>query len=198
MAKPNGPKPVSQLRLPQTSAADLVGKQSVRATFKLTPKAIEALSVVSVHLGIKQKSLFDYLMEDVQALQAVAEDIEPQIFKRRERIQKTYVLSRRSLSSLEKVSKALGTPRDALVEYSILRLMPIISQEQAKHRKRQVFLERVQAHLRDGQALLKEAASLLGTEDPVTQRLASSLREYENTHRELAEFMERCSAIEAF
>ena len=48
--------------LPQTTVSDLRGKQSVRATFKLSQKTINAMSIVSVHLGIKQKSLFDHLM----------------------------------------------------------------------------------------------------------------------------------------
>ena len=45
--------------LPQPSPDDLRGRQSVRATFRLSAKAIDAMSIVSVHLGIKQKSLFD-------------------------------------------------------------------------------------------------------------------------------------------
>jgi len=36
---------------------DLLGKKSVRATFKLRPEAIEMLSILSAQLGIKQKSL---------------------------------------------------------------------------------------------------------------------------------------------
>ena len=77
--------------LPRTSASDLRGKQSVRATFKLTEKAIGALTTVSVHLGIKQKSLFDHLMEDVDALRAIASNIQDQGFERQECVQKTFV-----------------------------------------------------------------------------------------------------------
>ena len=62
------------ITLPHPSSADLRGKQSVRATFKLTEKAIEALSIVAVHLGIKQKSLFDHLLEDTRSLSAIAKE----------------------------------------------------------------------------------------------------------------------------
>jgi len=81
--------PISNLSLPGTSASDLRGRQSVRATFKLTEKAIGVLSIISVHLGIKQKSLFDHLMEDIEALRAIADNIRTEEFKRRDCIQKT-------------------------------------------------------------------------------------------------------------
>ena len=42
--------------LPRPTPKDLRGRQSVRATFKLSAKAIETMSIVAVHLGIKQKN----------------------------------------------------------------------------------------------------------------------------------------------
>ena len=65
--------------IPRTSSADLRGKQSVRATFKLSARAIEAMSIVAVHLGIKQKSLFDHLIEDMQSLKLIAREVESEI-----------------------------------------------------------------------------------------------------------------------
>jgi hypothetical protein len=52
----------------KTSALDLRGRQSVRATFRLSEDCIDAISILSAQLGIKQKSVFDHLMEDVQIL----------------------------------------------------------------------------------------------------------------------------------
>lgn len=52
--------------------SDLRGRQSVRATFKLSEKAIDALSIVAIHLGIKQKSLFDQLINDTSSLSLIA------------------------------------------------------------------------------------------------------------------------------
>ena len=53
-----------KMDIPLPSPEDLRGRQSVRATFKLSSRAIDALSIVAAHLGIKQKSLFDHLIED--------------------------------------------------------------------------------------------------------------------------------------
>ena len=128
--------------LPDTTASALRSRQSVRATFKLTPQSIEAISIVSVHLGIKQKSLFDHLIEDRQALNAIAMEIDSDDMASKQRIQKTYVISRKSLFSLDKISKEFNTPRDVLVEYSIQRLLPVISIEKEKHKRRiEIFTE---------------------------------------------------------
>ena len=58
------------------SALDLRGRQSVRATFRLSEDGIDAISILSAQLGIKQKSVFDHLMEDVQILKNMASELE--------------------------------------------------------------------------------------------------------------------------
>src|SRR5210317_699216 len=89
------------ISLPLPSADDLRGRQSVRATFKLSSRAIDALSIVAVHLGIKQKSLFDQLIEDAGSLSLIANEMESEDFHALDRVQKTYVISRKTLRSLE-------------------------------------------------------------------------------------------------
>ena len=121
--------------LPHPSSADLRGKQSVRSTFRLSQSAINMLSIVSTHLGIKQKSLFDHLMEDMDSLSQIAQEILPEYPEPSLKIQKTYVLSRKTVISLDSVCKNYKTPRDALVEYSIHRLLPVIEKEKEKHKE---------------------------------------------------------------
>ena len=55
---------------------DLLGRQSVRATFRLSEACIEAISVLSAQLGVKQKSVIDHLMEAAQTLKRMASDLE--------------------------------------------------------------------------------------------------------------------------
>ena len=43
------------------SSSGLRGRQSVRATFRLSEACIDAISIVATHLGIKQKSIFEWL-----------------------------------------------------------------------------------------------------------------------------------------
>ena len=184
--------------IPQPSTDDLRGRQSVRATFKLSARAIEAMSIVSVHLGIKQKSLFDHLIEDAQSLRHIAREIESKGFHTLRRKQKTFVISRRTLSCLDDISKRFQTPRDALVEYSIQRLLPVIDQERERHRRRKEILNEINSHLDDGLKLLRKTKSLLGEDDPVFIRLASAVKSMMNAQANVSEFVEKGEIIEEF
>ena len=184
--------------LPRTSSADLRGRQSVRATFKLSERAIEAMSIVAVHLGIKQKSLFDHLIEDVKSLKLIAREIESERFSALSRIQKTFVISRKTLSCLDETSKRFNAPRDALVEYSIQRLMPVIKRERERHRTRKEILRDMTDLLENGLELLQKSRSLLGEEDPVSIRYESAMRALVNAQSHVKDFVEKGEIIEAF
>jgi hypothetical protein len=184
--------------LPQPSPQDLRGRQSVRATFKLSARAIETMSIVSVHLGIKQKSLFDHLIEDTQSLSHIARELESEKFRTLSRIQKTFVISRRTLSCLDEISKQFQAPRDALVEYSIQRLLPVIAQERERHRRRKEILNDMNEHLADGLKILQKSKSLLGEDDPVFIRLASAIKSMANAQSNVNAFIEKGDIIEDF
>ena len=183
---------------PRTSSADLRGRQSVRATFKLSERAIEALSIVAVHLGIKQKSLFDHLIEDVPSLKLIAREMESERFSALSRIQKTFVISRKTLSCLDETSKRFNAPRDALVEYSIQRLMPVITRERKRHRKRKEILGDMTELLENGHKLLQKSRSLLGEEDPVSVKFESAMRSLVSAQGYVKDFVERGEIIEEF
>ena len=187
-----------EITLPLPSSADLRGRQSVRATFKLSPRAIDVLSIVATQLGIKQKSLFDHLIEDVKSLNLIANEIEDEAFGALERIQKTFVVSRRTLSCLEQTSRQFNAPRDALVEYSIQRLLPVIAKERERHRKRKEVLNDINAHLEQGLKILQKARSLLGEEDPVFARFESAMHGLVNAQAHIEDFVKRGSVIEDF
>jgi len=104
-------------------ASELMEQKSVRATFRISPEFIEALSILSGRLGLKQKSLFDYLLEDSDSLIAIARSNPRKNIEKKSRIQKTFVISKKSLSSLEKLLSAVEASRDDLVEYAIQRLL---------------------------------------------------------------------------
>jgi hypothetical protein len=184
--------------IPRPSSADLRGRQSVRATFKLSERAIEALSIVAVHLGIKQKSLFDHLIEDQQSLRLIAREVESERFSTLNRIQKTFVISRKTLSCLDETSKRFNAPRDALVEYSIQRLMPVINRERERHRKRKEILRDMTGILENGLALLEKSRSLLGEDDPVSVRFESAMRSLVNAQGHVKDFVEKGEIIEEF
>ena len=182
----------------EPATLDLRGRQSVRATFRLSEACIEAISILSAQLGIKQKSVFDHLMEDDRVLNNMARDLENTKFDRHERIQKTFVVSRRSLTFLDMISRRHNTPRDALVEYSVRRLWPIIENEREKHQKRKALLTEIAAHFAEGENLLSKAAKDLGADDPIVDKLETAMSVYRNVLDAIAHFIERGKIIEEF
>ena len=186
------------ISLPKTFTSDLRGRQSVRATFKLSEGCIEAISIVAAHLGIKQKSLFDHLVEDARSLKSIAREIQNIKLTRQGRVQKTFVISRRSLLSLENISKNFNAPRDALVELSVQRLLPIIAKEREKHEKRKKMLNEIAEHLEEGERLLNKTKEIFGEEDTICQKLESVMTVYDNAYHHIASFIEKGKIIEEF
>ena len=187
-----------EFSLSNPSAMDLRGRQSVRATFRLSEACIDAITVLSAQLGIKQKSVFDHLMEDAQVLKDMAREMENMEIDPQERIQKTFVISRRSLSFLDSISSEYDAPRDALVEYSVRRLLPIIAKERKRHEKRKKLLAEISNHFAEGQKVLLKADEILGTDDPVVHKLKSAMSVYRNAFDDIDKFIDRGKIIEGF
>jgi hypothetical protein len=183
---------------PGASTDDLRGRQSVRATFKLSLEAIQSLSIVAAHLGIKQKSLFDHLIEDLESLKTLARELGSHDLERDHLVQKTFVLSRRTVLSLDETSRNFNTPRDALVEFSIKRLLPIIHQERENHQKRKNMLKEITAYLNWGKKILNGVKAELGEEDPMYERLEKAIDGVENAREFAQSFVERGKSIEEF
>lgn len=198
MAKKSKNSALKEITLPLPSSADLRGRQSVRATFKLSARAIDVLSIVAMQLGIKQKSLFDHLIEDVKSLNVIANEIEDEAFGALDRVQKTFVVSRRTLSCLEQTSRQFNAPRDALVEYSIQRLLPVIAKERERHSKRKAILNDINTHLAQGLKILQKAQSLLGEDDPVYARFETAVHSLVNSQSHIENYVKKGSVIEDF
>jgi hypothetical protein len=108
------------------------------------------------------------------------------------------VISRRTLSCLDEISKQFQAPRDALVEYSIQRLLPVIAQERERHRRRKEILNDMNEHLADGLKILQKSKSLLGEDDPVFIRLSVALKSLANAQSNVDAFVEKGDIIEDF
>ena len=194
----NKNKSVEFVMLSETYSADLRGRQSVRTTFKLTPRSIDALSLLAGQLGIKQKSIFDHLVDDTRTLQALAREIEKREAIKEERVPKTYVISRKTLESLEQVCKRYQTPRDALVEFCIERIMPLIKEEKKKHQDRQKLQEKLATFLENSRQLLEEADKVLDRDDPVFEHVYQMARSAQTGCDEINEIIEKGKRLEEF
>lgn len=195
MTKKN--KSLIHLQFTEETTADLRGRQSVRTSFRLSERSIDALNILAGQLGIKQKSLFDHLIEDIQALKLIAEEVED-FHSRTQRIAKTYVVSRKTLENLERVSLQYDTPRDALVEYSIERILPLLAREKEKHIKRKELLDGLQDYLKRGSELLGQAENDLGSEDHVFREIYNMMRVVRHCCQSLETSVEKGRKLEEF
>jgi len=157
------------------TADDLTGKQSVRATFKLPRQAIDLLTVIAGQLGIKQKSLFDQLVENDSVLEKVSRDAKNYSAGSEKRQQKTFVISRSTLLSLNHVSKIQNISRDILVEVYINQLLPVIKTELGKHKQRKTLLKEMKAYQNQGDKLLGLAEKLLGKDDMLYEKIKNQI-----------------------
>jgi hypothetical protein len=189
--------PFFHLQYSEETTADLRGRQSVRTTFKLSERSIDALSILAGQLGIKQKSLFDHLIEDTQALRMIASEF-ANVGQAAQRVAKTYVISRKTLENLEMVSEQYNTPRDALVEYSIERILPLLVREKEKHGKRKLLVAELQGYLNRGTALLARAENDLGRDDPMFLEIFDMIRSVNTCCQELEQCVVRGNKIENF
>ncbi|MDD9301067.1 MAG: hypothetical protein HUK40_01490 [Desulfobacter sp.] len=180
------------------SMFDLRGKQSVRATFKLSQKAIDAIGLVAIHMGIKQKSLFDHIIEDYSALDQLARTIHVRQFKKIPRRQKTFVLSRKTIEALTAISETYNMPRDALVEYSIKKLESVIQSEKIRHKERKTLARLMGSRFKESAALYLESVKILGADDPFCRRLEKVVETMEKTQQEVQDFLEKSKVLEDF
>ena len=183
---------------PIPSSSTLRDRQSVRATFKLTERSIDTISILSAHLGIKQKSLFDHLIDDIRSLHVIAQKINQDSFDKLTRTQKTFVISRKTLCRLEEASKEFDAPRDALVEYSVQRLLPVISEERERHRNRKKILRVITEYLKQGDGILEESLKLLGIEDPVYDKFKNAIIACRKAQTTIEDFVLKGEIIEDF
>lgn len=160
----------------EISEARLRGRQSVRTTFRLPVHLIEVLGIIACQFGVKQKSLFDQMIEDDAALDEIAEWVSSYTPENIERRSKTYVLSKQSLLAFERVATERKISRDILVEISIRRLLPLLFAERERHSNRVKILGDMEQYLRQGHELLAKTGSLLGKDDPVYEMVGRMVR----------------------
>ena len=110
----------SKIRQKDFSLDVLKGMQSVRATFTLPKYAINLISTIASQLGVKQKSIFDHLVENKDNIEQIADEAKQYEPEKKQRKQKTFVLSRNCLSLLDTFAREYKLPRDVLVEVSAI------------------------------------------------------------------------------
>lgn len=152
-------------------ADELKKRQSIRTTFKLPEKTINLLKISAKHLGIKQKTLLDQLIEDETILNILAEEAQTHRRNNEECRPKTFVLSRKALDLIEVMLNRYDIARDILVELSISRLAPYIESLSEKHDQRRSMLKEIENYQSLVEELSGKANATFKQEDPFRMKL---------------------------
>lgn len=179
----------------ELSAQQLRGKQSVRATFRLSDQMIDLLRVAATHLEVKQKSLIDELVQNRETLDRVAGESPESGQETKKRRQKTFVLSRNSLDLLDNISDKYNLSRDYLVELCISRLIPFVDSEQEKHKQRRQLIKEFDKYLCDGKKLLEKAGIMLGPDDRFRTKFEEIVTYTEQNIEELRRFVKEKNSL---
>jgi hypothetical protein len=181
------------------TSTSLKKKQSVRATFRLPDEIINLLSIVASQLGLKQKSLLDQLVEDKDLLDRLVEEkIAADDFERKEVRPKTFVVSRNSLHTLDKMAREKNIPRDLLVEISIRRLVPVLNSEHEKQTNRKRIHEDTEEFFKQGEKLLQKASRMLGQGDDYFILLQHTIEICKENARDLKSIVDKGKAMDDF
>ena len=149
----------------QVDPNELIAKQSIRTTFKLSEKTSNLLKVSAKHLGIKQKTLLDELLEDKKALDLLADDAITYARDENKCRPKTMVLSQKALDQLETVSSYREIPRDYLIELSVARLASYVHSSAKTHENRGLLMEQLDRHNSQLIDLYSKAETMLQEDD---------------------------------
>ena len=186
----------SKSKTTNLSADALKGKQSVRATFTLPTHTIHMLSTVANQLGVKQKSIFDHLVENKHLLSKIAGEARNYHPKQDKRKQKTFVLSKSSLKALDAFARKYELPRNILVEISIKQLHPVIEEEKQKHENRKVLLKEMDEVRLLTMRLIEKARRLVGEDDTTCQNLEQIQNLFEKQSEVLKKTIEKGKRME--
>ena len=191
-------KAKTSLNLPKMSSTALKGKQSVRTSFKLSEGCIQAINIVATLLGIKHRSLFDYIVEDTDSLETLAKEIINKNPTNGKGSQKSFIVSRETLQAIDNLCEKLKISRDSLIELSVRRLLPIIEKEMEGHRKRMELFELVDKQYQNSRYILDMIKKSVGVEDPAYKAYQSTVAACKQVKKQFHEIISKGKVIEGF
>jgi len=198
MTKNTRKKATTSVRLPRMTTTALKGKQTVRTSFKLSEACIHAINIVSTQLGLKHRSLFDYLVEDIDTLKTIAVGIINDGHKQNEKTPKSYIISRETQKKIDDMCDDIEISRDTLIEHSVRRLLPIIEKEIENHRKRKDMLALVRNHFRDSKSVLNQIKESVGAEDPIYRVFENTVTICEQAKAQISDIISKGKVLEGF
>ncbi len=84
------------------------------------------------------------------------------------------------------------------MEFSVQRLLPLIARERERHEKRKEILAGITKHFNQGVKILHNISNLLGDDDPIFDRFATTMAVYQKSYEQIESYIEKGKIIEEF
>jgi len=162
--------------LNRVSKTSLSEKQSVRTTFKISENCINAIDWLLKTNNLKPKELFDIICSNNDLVNLAAESAEKDNKNNSvKHTRKTFVISKRVLSLLNKKSKddkgKLIIQRDLIVEKLVLLFKALLEKHTEEEKKKE---EKAQSIISDfwtkAEEIEKQLKNLLDDDNPILER----------------------------
>jgi len=179
-------------------ATSLSEKQSVRTTFKLSKKSLDAFnSLIEAH-RLKPKEIFDLICSFDQLIDIAVKSIDNESLPTgKEYVRKTYVISQQDKRLLNRLSKKHGVPRDMLVDRLILAYEGILKLHKKKEREQEEKAYKIVSEFsQNAGATLKELSDLLDKDSPILERFGAIELLVENLNTAIYEKLEYDTPID--
>ena len=177
---------------------DLSGGQSVRANFRMSQSAYDAIDWLTKYNKITAKELFDRLFKPgSDSGWLVTEILKGHSNDESREIRKTQVISRSSLQVISKQSMKYSISRDKLVQYSIIAFK-VFTERHLEERKKNhsVASDKISEFLSDAELIEKDLKELLYEDDPIINRFGIIIVTIRNLQAEIVDELQEGTPID--
>lgn len=157
------------------SKINLTEKQSVRTTFKLTKKSIDAINWLIEKYDTKPKEIFDIMCSNENLIKTVIEYLtnNNNFNNSNTYIRKTFVISKLALRSLNAYSKKNKIARDLIVDNLIFVFEHLLKKIEENERKQEEkALSIISNFWGEAEKIEKELKTFLEDEHPILTRFS--------------------------
>lgn len=150
----------------------------IHSTFRLSQEAHDAIKYIADLLEIKNAEIFDRLLDFFEGFETSKKPVSlTETNEKIERIRKTYVVKKETLSKLSKLASDKKATRDLLIERTALAFENLVngSLSDRKERYRNVLEKIINPFWHKAEHILSELEKELGSDDPISKRFSYAM-----------------------
>lgn len=171
----------------------------IHSTFRLSQEAHDAIKYIADLLEIKNAEIFDRLLDFFEGFERSKKPVSlTETNEKIERIRKTYVVKKETLSKLSKLASDKKATRDLLIERTALAFENLVngSLSDRKERYRNVLEKIINPFMYKANEIQSELEEELGFDDPIARRFVRIIFDASDLSDAIESYLKDGSPIE--